>query len=61
MARQPLSRAETKGQRQGADLHQRQGRESVSLLKLLAWPAFFYGLGMAAFLAVYALQLGGFL
>jgi hypothetical protein len=56
MTSNPLPRAGTKGQREGADLHQRLRR--VSLLKLLAWPALCFALGFLAF-AGYYLQLGG--
>lgn len=56
MPRQTLTRADTKGNSRDADLHPPTG---LDFLKLLAWPALFYGAGIVLFLAVYAAQLMG--
>lgn len=60
MDQQQFSRAETKGQHQGADLHQPLGREPVSLLKLIAWPAAVFAFGFVT-MGLHLLQLGGWL
>lgn len=55
---QTLTRADTKGNGREADLHPPTG---LDFLKLLAWPALCWGLGIVLFFAVYALQLAGVL
>lgn len=57
MSQHPLTRAETEGQHQGADLHQPLGR---GLLKLLAWPFAVFAFGFVA-MGFHLLQLGGWL
>lgn len=58
MTQQQVTRADTGDNSQQDELHRPIGR---GLLKLLAWPAVFYGAGFVLFLAVYALQLAGVL